>query len=108
MVCKQIMLNMESKIQLLHPAGEKAIRMDQTKYDLLREALLNHLKIYGPSNHTEIQQSVTEDFNKNETKFEGSIDWHLEWVKLDLEGRKEIRRIGNTSPVKYQIAEQNN
>jgi len=47
MVCKQIMLNMESKIQLLHPDGKKAIRMDQTKYDLLGEALLNHLKIYG-------------------------------------------------------------
>jgi len=38
---------MESKIQLLHPDGKKAIRMDQTKYDLLGEALLNHLKIYG-------------------------------------------------------------
>jgi len=53
------MLIMEPKIQLIHPVGKKAISMDKAKYDLLREALLNHLKLMGPSTHTEIQQSVT-------------------------------------------------
>lgn len=61
------MLNMESKIQLLHPAAKKTICMNKAIYNLLRESLLHHLKIYGASTHAEIQQSVTEDINKNET-----------------------------------------
>lgn len=39
----------------------------------------------------------------NKTKFEGSVEWHMEWVKLDLEARKEIRRIGDKYPVRFAI-----
>ena len=64
---------------------------------------MNRLKTKGESTHTEILQTITEDFKKNKTKFEGSIEWHLEWVKLDLEARKEIKRIGDKSPVKFAV-----
>ena len=46
--------------------------MDKAKYDLLKEALLNHLKLKDVSTQNDIQKSITKDFNKSETKFEGS------------------------------------
>ncbi len=94
---------MEQKIQLKHPAGKKAVSMDKEKYDALKKALLNRLKAKGESTHTEILQTITEDFKKNKTKFDGSIEWHMEWVKLDLEARKEIKRIGDKSPIKFAV-----
>ena len=94
---------MEQKIQLKHPAGKKAVSMDKAKYDVLKKVLLNRLRTKGESTHTEILKTVTEDFKKNKIKFEGSIEWHLEWVKLDLESRKEIKRMGDKSPIKFAI-----
>lgn len=94
---------MEQKMQLKHPAGKKAVSMDKGKYDTLKKVLLNRLKTKGESTHTEILQTITEDFKKHNIKFAGSVEWHMEWVKLDLEARKEIKRIGDKSPIKFAI-----
>lgn len=94
---------MEKLIQLKHPAGKKAVTMDKAKYVALKKPLLNRLKTKGESTHKEILRAITEDFAKNKTKFEGSVEWHMEWVKLDLEARKEIRRIGDKSPLKFTL-----
>ena len=96
---------MEQKIQLNHPAGKKAVSMDIEKYDALKKVLLNHLRTKGESTHAEILQAITEDFKKNKAKFEGSIEWHMEWVKLDLEARNKIKRIDDISPIKFVIVE---
>lgn len=95
---------MEQKIQLKHPAGKNAVKMDKGKYDVLCQAILTHLRNVGESTHSAILQAVTEDFRKNEISFDGSIEWHLEWVKLDLEARNEIRRTEITSPIAFTIA----
>ncbi|HKC35507.1 MAG TPA: hypothetical protein VKB95_05565, partial [Chitinophagaceae bacterium] len=68
-----------------------------------KKVLLKYLKTKGESTHAEILQAITEDFKKNKTKFEGSVEWHMEWVKLDLEARKEIKRAGDKSPVKFTL-----
>lgn len=94
---------MDQKIQLIHPAGKKAISIDKLKYDVLKKALINCLRTKGESTHTEILKSVTDDFKKNKIVFEGSVEWHLEWVTLDLEARKEIKRISDKSPIKFTI-----
>lgn len=94
---------MEKKIQLKHPAGKKAVSMDTLKYDPLKKAILSFLKTHGESTHSEMLESVTENFKKNKTKFEGSIEWHMEWVKLDLEARKEIKRTADKSPIKFSL-----
>jgi hypothetical protein len=93
---------MEPKIQLNHPAGKKAVSMDKHKYDVLKKSLLTILKTKGEMTHTEILRCVLEDFKKNKIKFEGSVEWNMEWVKLDLEAKKEIERVG-TSPLKFAI-----
>ncbi len=92
---------MDQKIQLIHPAGKKAVSIDKEKYDVLKKSLLNFLKTHGESTYTEILQAVTEDFRRNKTKFSGSVEWHLEWVKLDLEARKEIKRSDNKTSVTF-------
>lgn len=79
------------------------VSIDKGKYDALKNALLNYLKTKGESTHTEILQAINQDFKKNKIKFEGSVDWHLEWVKLDLEARKEIKRSSNNPPIKFII-----
>lgn len=94
---------MEQKIQLKHPAGKKTVSMDKDKYDTLKKVLLNRLKTNGESTHAEILEAITGEFKKNKIKFEGSVEWHLEWVKLDLEARKEIKRIGDKLPVKFAL-----
>jgi RNA:NAD 2'-phosphotransferase (TPT1/KptA family) len=95
---------MEPKLQLRHPTGKKAVSMDKEKYDTLKKAILSCLKANGDLTHKELQQAVIKDFKKNKIKFEGSVEWHMEWVKLDLEARKEIKRIGEKSDLKFAIA----
>ena len=91
------------KIQLKHPAGKKAVSMNLAKYNVLKVSLLNCLKTKGGLTHTEILQSVIKDFKKNKIKFDGSVEWHLEWVKLDLEARKVIKRIGIKPQIKFAV-----
>jgi hypothetical protein len=95
---------MEEKIQLKHPAGKKAVSMDSIKYDILKNALINHLKKNGESTHAEIRQAVIRDLKTNKINFNGSVEWHTEWVKLDLEANKIIERVPGTSSVKYSLA----
>ena len=95
---------MNETLQLKHPAGKKAVSMDQKKYDSLKEPLLRQLRAKGESTHGDIVRAILDDFERNETKFEGSVPWHTEWVKLDLEARKVIRRIPGTSPIKYELS----
>jgi hypothetical protein len=95
---------MEQKIQLKHPAGKKAISMDKEKYNLIEKSILNFLKSKGESTHREILKTITKDFKINKIPFKGSIAWNMEWVKLDLEARKKIARIADTTPIKFKLA----
>jgi len=97
---------MKQILQLKHPAGKKAVSMNKGKYDTLKKVLLNCLKTEGSLTHAGIVQRITRGFKKHKIKFEGSVGWHLEWVKLDLEARKEVKRIGGKSPVKFALAKQ--
>ena len=95
---------MEQKIQLRHPAGKKAVSMDKVKYETMKKAFMNSLKKKNELSHTEILDAITEDFKKNKIKFAGSIEWHMEWIKLDLEAAKIIERISDKSPQKFRLA----
>ncbi len=78
--------------------------MEKQKYSVIEKSVLNCLKVKGESTHTEILKAITEDFEMNLTQFEGSIEWHMEWVKLDLEARKKITRLAGKSPIKFKLA----
>jgi hypothetical protein len=97
------MTTMEQKIELIHPAGKKAISMDKQKYDIIKNGILNYLKTKGEATHTEILKSLTDEFKKSDTKFQGSVEWHMEWVKLDLEARKIIKRLDDKATTTFTI-----
>jgi hypothetical protein len=92
---------MEQKIQLSHPEGKRAISMNREKYDSIKNILLNSLKNKGELTQKEMVLIISEDFKKRNINFEGSVEWNLEWVKLDLEAKKEIKRLNSVSPIKY-------
>ncbi len=100
---EKVKSNMEQRIQLKHPAGKKAISMDKEKYVVIETSLLNCLKGKAEATHKEILNAITEDFKKKKIKFEGSIEWHMEWVKLDLEANNKITRIAGTAPIKFKL-----
>ncbi len=91
------------RIQLKHPAGKKAVTMDKHKYDALKRSFLHCLKTKGESTHAELLHAITGDFKKNKIKFEGSVEWHMEWVKLDLEARRKIKRIEDKPSIKFAL-----
>ena len=94
---------MDQKVQLRHPHGKKPISMGKEKYNLLKPAVLKYLRTKGEATFSEISSAVGKDFKTQGQRFEGSLAWHLEWLKLDLEARRVIRRVPNTSPQKYMI-----
>ena len=95
---------MNEKIRLIHPHGKKAVNMDKIKYDIIKKYLLACLKSGKKAYQKEIKEAITQNIKQNKIEFQGSIDWYLEWVKLDLEAKREIFRIGEKSPYKYSIA----
>ena len=95
---------MAQKINLTHPTGKKAIRMDKDKYTMMEKSVLSALNSNEELTHTELLKIITDDFKKYKINFEGSIEWHMEWVKLDLESKKKIRRISDKAPIKFKIS----
>jgi hypothetical protein len=93
----------EEKIQLLHPLGKKNVRMDKKKYDVMRKAITHSLKS-GPLTHKELLEKIQKGFQKNKTKFDGSVEWYMEGVKLDLEATKQIERLYEKPPHKWSIS----
>ena len=93
--------DMNTRIKLEHPAGKKAVTMEAGKYRLMMKAILRRLEKRGAT-HSEMLQAVSDDFAAKGTEFPGSIEWHMEWVKLDLESKDRIRRT-NSSPVRFDL-----
>jgi type II secretory pathway component PulJ len=93
---------MEDKIQLKHPAGKHAVTMAKEKYESMAAAILSILEKDAEVTHAEMTRAVTDHFRKNNIKFEGSVEWYLESVKLDLEANKIIKRISGKSSQKFK------
>ena len=94
---------MSEKIQLKHPEGKHAVRMERDKYDVVSKAILNCLK-QGALTHKEMLAEVHTYFKKNKIKFSGSVEWYMESVKLDLEANKKVERITESSKLKFRLA----
>lgn len=78
----------EERILTKHPEGKTGVSISKAKYDLVRVALIDCLKGKDLT-HDELMACVTK---KLQSKFEGSMKWYGEAVKLDLEARGEIER----------------
>jgi hypothetical protein len=93
---------MEEKIQLEHPTGKHAVRMEITKYELLYSAIKRCLED-GALTHKQLFTSVMSDFEKNSIKFAGSVEWYMEGVKLDMEAKNILERIKEGRSLKFRL-----
>jgi len=92
----------QEKIQLIHPTGKKLPRIDKSKHDIMRKAILSSLK-KGPLTHKEMHQDILRDFQKNKIKFDGAVEWYMEGVKLDLEATGQIERLNDKPPHQWKL-----
>jgi hypothetical protein len=92
------------KIQLKHPAGKHAVRMDKNKYLLIKQAILKSLQRGRELSHKMLLKSVVEYFEKTEIVFEGSVEWFMESVQLDMEAEGIVQRITNQSRPVFRLA----
>ena len=94
---------MEAKIKLSHPEGKKSFNIDAKKYELMSNAILQCLKGHILT-HKEMLEAINIDFKKNKIKFDGSVEWYMEGVKLDLEAKKIVKRVKDGSKLKFQLS----
>lgn len=93
----------EQKIQLKHPQGKKAVSINKGKYDLLTKEMIQYLTEKKDGTFSELLKSIFQSLKDKKIIFDGSLNWYLEWVKLDLEARQIITRVPKTSPQKYAL-----
>ncbi len=89
----------EERVLTRHPEGKKGVNISKAKYVVIREAIMECLKSRELT-YTELSRAVEE---KLAGRFEGSMRWYVEVVKLDLEARGIIERIPKTKPQLYRI-----
>ncbi len=88
------------KILTLHPEGKAGVNIDKSKYDQLKNFIIETLDHTGPITYQELNQMGIDHLKES---FEGSVPWYLVTVKLDLEARNIIERIPKTSPHQIQL-----
>ena len=88
----------KTKILTRHPRGKRGVNIAEQKYETLKKAIVIALKRKDLT-HDDLFARLDE---KLEGKFDGSIHWYGETVKLDLEARKIIERT-SSKPQKYHL-----
>ena len=74
---------------------KQGVRIAKEKYDIVREAILDNLRAYGPLTFTQLGNLLEDQLQKD---FDGSVMWYYTTVKLDMEARGEIRRVPKSKP----------
>jgi hypothetical protein len=90
---------MTEKIMTLHPEGKQGTNIDKAKYDQVRAAILMVLSEREEMTFNDLNEAVGQLLGDS---FEGSIGWYFTTVKLDLEARGLIERVGD-SPQRIRI-----
>jgi hypothetical protein len=87
------------KIQTLHPQPGKTNKsIARDKYEYIKRHLMAVLKD-GDYSHTELMERL---YARVKDEFEGGVQWYGETVKLDLEARGLVERVGR-NPERYRL-----
>ncbi len=79
--------------------GKKPTRILRWKYEVVRRAILASLPESEPGlPFKDLSRFVGRQLSQQEQDELGSIGWYTTTVKLDMETRGEIKRIGKSSP----------
>ena len=97
-------MSSEERIITLHPAeGKSGVNISRLKYDLMREAIVSALDKKGILTFQDLRSAVEA---RLEGRFEGSIGWYFTTIKLDLEARGIVVRVGSGGPQHLQLQSQ--
>jgi hypothetical protein len=89
-----------SRILTLHPEGKSGVNIDRDKYAQVFAAIMLALSGGMHLTYKELVQYAEKHFSGT---FDGSLNWYVEVVKLDLEARQMIRRLIG-KPERYTLA----
>ena len=87
------------KIMTLHPEGKQGVNIDRFKYDQMKNAICEVLEKNDLLTFKALSLELSQRLSG---KFDGSIMWYYTTVKLDLEARNIIERVGK-SPHKLRL-----
>jgi hypothetical protein len=90
------------RIRTLHPDGKTGVHIDVSKYERIKQAILDSIQKRGVISFKELPSAVEENLKE---PFEGSISWYTVSVKLDLEARGVIERIPKRSPQELRMVD---
>ena len=93
---------MEDRILTRHPRGKAGVNLSKTKYDAIRLSVVETLQGTSGMTYSQLAKSVSE---KLKDRFEGSVPWYVEVVKLDLEASGVIQRVGKTKQLGLRLIE---
>lgn len=86
---------MSTKIMTKHLLGKQGVRIDKDKYDTIKNAIIGEISKAGELTFQKLMQQLNKKLGKS---FEGSVGWYVTTIKLDLEARRIIERVGTKSP----------
>lgn len=87
----------------LHPQGKKGVNILKRRYDIIKEFIIKTLKDRNEITYQELNKIAVSALKDS---FDGKVGWYVVSVKLDLEARKLIERIPNTSPHQLKLKNQ--
>lgn len=88
------------KILTLHPdPNKKGVNIDLEKYNIMKETYFKVLTGGACMNHTDLMKAISFELDG---RFEGSVFWYAEVLKLDLEARNLLRR-STEKPARYSL-----
>jgi hypothetical protein len=92
---------MKDMIRTLHPEKKQGVNISREKYEVIRKAILSALDKQREISFMNLSRAVEKQVNGN---FEGSVNWYVTTVKLDLEARGVIKRVPNSRPQLLRLA----
>jgi hypothetical protein len=91
---------MEDRILTLHPQGKQGVNISKQKYDDVRQAIVDALRTHGELTFTEPTEKARHQLADS---FQGSVNWYVTTVKLDLEAKGIIERIPGNTPQRLRL-----
>lgn len=93
----------EQQIHAQHPdSSKKGVNISRRKYVQVRSAIVQSLREEGQMTFTELGDSVSTILNGH---FEGAVGWYYTTVKLNLEARGIMERVGKGTPRRLRLVE---
>lgn len=76
-----------AKVECLNPNTGGRMNIDKTTYDLFSKAIYQTVKTSKGITFSEIVEGVYDCFEKQKSKFKGSVEWYAITVKNDMHAR---------------------